>query len=149
MDGGTPEQVHAHARSGAATPLAARLARTAGLGGSGASLREAYSMPGTPGGDSASGFAGAEAGTEGGGDGGALARSRGGSSNALLLPAGAFVRSNSRGLLGSPSGWETPLGMGPGGAEGPGMGPRAYISPEQQVQACVSSLSADLYTASA
>jgi serine/threonine protein kinase len=63
-----------------------------------------------------------------------MLRSRGGSSNALLLPAGAFVRSNSSGLLGSPSGWETPLGMGPGGAEGPGMGPGGYISPEQQMQ---------------
>lgn len=88
-------QVHANARSGAATPLGmagAHMQHGGQHGGSAASLRDAYSMPGTPGGTSASGA--------------------GGSDGGLLLPAGAFVRSNSSGLLGSPSGWETPLGMG-------------------------------------
>lgn len=88
-------QVHANARSGAATPLGmagAHMQHGGQHGGSAASLRDAYSVPGTPGGTSASGA--------------------GGSDGGLLLPAGAFVRSNSSGLLGSPSGWETPLGMG-------------------------------------
>ncbi len=103
-------------------------------------------MPGTPGGASATTEEGAVGSVGGGG-----VPSRRGSSGTLLLPAGAFTRSSSSGLLGSPSGWETPLGMGPGGAEGPGMGPGSYISPESQVctrvgagdqveRACVQSL---------
>jgi hypothetical protein len=41
-----------------------------------------------------------------------VATAGGNSDGGLLLPVAAFMRSNSSGLLGSPSGWETPLGMG-------------------------------------
>jgi len=120
-NGSSAVHAHAHADGRGMIPLAAAMHR-----GSDASLRDLH-------GGTSIGTGGGDGGSQGGTDHDeayqrAMSTNGTGASAQLLLPAGVFMRSSSSGILTTPSGWETPLGMGPGGAEGSN-----FMSPEQQV----------------